>query len=69
METQSEGKRLTFQNDVIDRDIVNSPDRLNAELSELTKYLENIQKEISIERLVYKCFAFIDLTVLFMHLL
>ncbi|KAM3717803.1 Kinetochore protein [Dirofilaria immitis] len=48
-ETQSEGKRLTFQIDVIDRDIVNSPDRLNADLNELTKYLENIQKEISLE--------------------
>uniref|UniRef100_A0AAF5PUS4 Kinetochore protein Nuf2 N-terminal domain-containing protein n=1 Tax=Wuchereria bancrofti TaxID=6293 RepID=A0AAF5PUS4_WUCBA len=49
VEAQNEVKRLTFQNDVVDRDIVNSPDRLNAELSELTKYLENIQKEISAE--------------------
>uniref|UniRef100_A0A158Q773 Nuf2 domain-containing protein n=1 Tax=Elaeophora elaphi TaxID=1147741 RepID=A0A158Q773_9BILA len=49
VEMQSEGKRLTFQNDVVDRDIVTSPDRLNAELSELTKYLENIQKEIASE--------------------
>ncbi|VDM94446.1 unnamed protein product [Onchocerca ochengi] len=51
VEAESEGKRLTFQIDVIDRDIVNSPDRLNADLNELTKYLENIQKEISVERL------------------
>ncbi|VIO97725.1 DZF family protein [Brugia malayi] len=49
MEAQNEIKRLTFQNDVVDRDIVNSPDRLNAELTDLTKYLENIQKEISSE--------------------
>ncbi|VDK78723.1 unnamed protein product [Litomosoides sigmodontis] len=49
VELQSEAKRLTFQNDVLDRDIVNSPDRLNAELNELTRYLENIQKEISTE--------------------
>ncbi|EFO20570.1 hypothetical protein LOAG_07920 [Loa loa] len=48
-EAQSEIKRLTFQIDVIDRDIVNSPDRLNADLNELTKYFENIQKEISTE--------------------
>ncbi|KAL3984624.1 Nuf2 family protein [Acanthocheilonema viteae] len=49
VEMQNESRHLTFQNEVVDRDIVNSPDRLNAELSELTKYLENIQKEISAE--------------------
>lgn len=65
---QSEGKRLTFQNDVADRDIVNSPDRLNAELSELTRYLENIQKEISAERLVHKYFIFVIFTALFAQL-
>ncbi|CAG9533135.1 unnamed protein product [Cercopithifilaria johnstoni] len=49
VEMQSESKRLAFKNDAVDRDIVNSPDRLNAELNELTRYLENIQKEISAE--------------------
>uniref|UniRef100_A0A915Q3J8 Kinetochore protein Nuf2 N-terminal domain-containing protein n=1 Tax=Setaria digitata TaxID=48799 RepID=A0A915Q3J8_9BILA len=48
-EIQSEGRRLTFQIDVLERDIVNSPDRLQAELNELMKYLENIEKEISAE--------------------
>ncbi|VBB29712.1 unnamed protein product [Acanthocheilonema viteae] len=45
VEMQNESRHLTFQNEVVDRDIVNSPDRLNAELSELTNHKKWEYKE------------------------
>nr|CRZ22169.1 Bm5357 [Brugia malayi] len=52
MEAQNEIKRLTFQNDVVDRDIVNSPDRLNAELTDLTNRKKWEYKEKQKERIM-----------------
>ncbi|VDN43289.1 unnamed protein product, partial [Gongylonema pulchrum] len=43
-------KRLVSQNEAAERDIVNSPDRLQSEQNDLAKYLGDIEKQFSIER-------------------
>ncbi|VDM99313.1 unnamed protein product [Thelazia callipaeda] len=53
IELQNELKRLKSQNEVYDRDIIESPDRLIGELNELKNCLDNIQKDISMEWFVW----------------